>query len=445
MDYNGKPVPYNDSSWSVPRTNRYEWWQYESSGAEIGDQIPIAAVQAAVDYGLSYGFSWEGDQPVREPNCTSGNCDFGPYQTIGVDTICIDISDKIQSNGQDYYIPANAGLDSDLPLPIDGGLINSTTSFLYPDTDWFPRLNDLGPLISNTYIISNWNGSLNQPPFAVECILFWTVITYESETLGGYWNETSLSNWTANYPINQTSFGQVNDITMTPPYCYVNGSSITDYYSEDVLDPIDGMSECIYTVKYMAQYALQYYLANPAYGMNGDYVSGSCSQCFLAKNKFAGYLAQLLLYSISGDPVGDIQVYMFENLAYFLTTTIRQLPRGTMAVQGMNGAYTMPSQGIMYDFDRFRARWGIMTYPTLLIVSCAAFVFTVAMKRRDRVWKKSNLPLLFHGLGQEDRVSVANIEEYAEMKEKANEMYVHFANTAEGLRMVSHHPAGVAI
>jgi len=53
MDYNGRPVSYNDSSWSVPRTNRYELWQAVSSGVEIGDQIPIAAVQAAVDYGLS--------------------------------------------------------------------------------------------------------------------------------------------------------------------------------------------------------------------------------------------------------------------------------------------------------------------------------------------------------------------------------------------------------
>lgn len=438
MDYNGKPVPYKDPSCSVPRTNRYEWWQDQSSGTDMGDQLPIAAVQAAVDYGLSYGFAYEGAQPVTAPNCTSGQCRFGQYQTLGVDTICANVTDKIQSDEKYYYLPSNAGLDTTLPLPIDGGLINSTTSYLYPDSNWFPRLNDIGPLISNTYIIGHWNGSLNQPPFAIECVLFWTIIAFNSETVYGNWNENWLGNWTVKHPINQTSPRQTEDIIMTPPYCYVNGTNVTNYYSMDVLDPIDGQSECVYTVKYMAQYALQNYIGNPAYGLNGDYIQGSCPECFLSKNKFAGYLAQLLDYSPSGDPVGDISEYIFQNLAYFLTGTIRQLPRGMNSLSVMKGVYTIPSQGVMLDFDRFRVRWAVMTYPAVLIMSCALFTYTVAKRSHEHIWKKSSLPLLFHGLSRGDRFAVTNIENHTEMKDKAKTMYVRFANTAEGLKFVTY-------
>jgi len=438
LDYNGGPLPYQNASWSVPRTNRYEWWKDLVSNDEMDGQVPIVAIQAAVDYGVSYSMSYEGANPLAAPDCPTGYCEFGPYQTLGIDSMCADISDKIESNGQDFYIPSNAGLSSPLSLAKDGGLINATISFQYPDVDWFPHLYNVGPLISNSYIISAWNASLGRAPFAAECLMFWTIFKNNASfDPYGSFDEISMSNWTAKYPVNQTAYAQETDIIMTPPECYVNGSVVTERNLAEVADPVDGISECVYFIRAYAQYALQNYLGNSVYGLVGDYVDGPCDGCYRMSNKFPAYLAQLLDYAPTSDPVADIDNYIFSSLAYFMTAAVRQLPRRAIAITGRDGTYTMPAQGIMFDVDRFRVRWAVMIFPTFLLIACALFALDVAIRSREHIWKRSNLPLLFHGLSTRDRAQFGEILEYGDMKERAKLMNVCFQNSNEGYRFVS--------
>lgn len=70
MDFNGPPVPYNDSRASVPRTNRYQWFLPQLTGnATEGDQMPPAAVIASVELGLSYSASYEVTYAMDAPYC----------------------------------------------------------------------------------------------------------------------------------------------------------------------------------------------------------------------------------------------------------------------------------------------------------------------------------------------------------------------------------------
>jgi hypothetical protein len=72
-----------------------------------------------------------------------------------------------------------------------------------------------------------------------------------------------------------------------------------------------------------------------------------------------------------------------------------------------------------------------MTFPVLLIVGSAIFSFTVAYTSREHLWKKSNLPLLFHGLGTREREMFGEIEDYIDMRDTAKRLTVKLGNTEQ--------------
>ncbi|OCK74399.1 hypothetical protein K432DRAFT_398117 [Lepidopterella palustris CBS 459.81] len=328
-------------------------------------------------------------------------------------------------------------------------MITATTSFLYPDSAWFPMVNEVGPLIANTYILGKFSDG-QSPPFAAECALFWNVYTVTSNISNGNWSETQYSgseslwnipwNWTDISTTNRTSYMQTNDIVMTPPFCFVNGSHIDGYWAFTILDSRDKISECTFSVAALAQLGLQNYLMNPADGILGQMLRNlTCGTCYYSTTNFAIYLTQLMEESDRENITNDIDLYMFHNLAVTATNTLRQIPRsGLSYVPGEDsGIYTMPAQGVMMDVARFRVRWGIITYPALLIAGCALFAFTVDLRYHEHIWKRSNLPLLFYGLSDQERVAAGEILDYTDVKEKAENMYVKFENTPEGYRFVS--------
>jgi hypothetical protein len=406
---------------------------------------------AAINNGIGYGLSFATDPfNALTPNCTTSNCDFGTYQTLAVGYICEDISGKIQSNSEYHYLPANRGLPAPLTLPISTGFVNSNTTFLYPDSNWFPRLNEVGPLISNTFIIGEYESESGTQtlPFAVECALFWQVETYTSNTTFGNWTEYPFNgpkmpwNWTDTSPENVTHYGQTNEVVMTPPACYVNGSRIGDYREAEVLDPIDHISECTFVVMPKAQHGLQNYLVSEANGLVGGTVEytpcDTAGTCFNSTGTFALYLSELMVDSSPDMIVRDIDQYMFSNIALTMKETVRQMSRGYDILSADMGAYIMPAQGVQMDIPRFRVRWAVMTYPTFLIMACGLFALTVALRSREHIWKRSDLPLLFHGLSTQDRAEVGEMLEYADMRERAEQMDVKFEMTSEGFRFVGH-------
>jgi hypothetical protein len=227
----GPALPTN-SSVAVFRTNRYTEYRRMSTGDSIGDQTPPAQVIAAIEYGLGSGTSFLGNgfDPLY-PNCPSGYCDFDVYQTLGVHSWCQDISDKIENATGYYYLPANDGLKHPLWITNNKASINTTTSALYPDSKWFANAQDVGPLISNTFIISGGFYGRN-PPYAIECVLYWAVYTLNSTMRASSWGEV-LDNRTGSYfwtnNVNHTTYKQNTSIVIQPPTCFVNGSEYANH------------------------------------------------------------------------------------------------------------------------------------------------------------------------------------------------------------------------
>jgi hypothetical protein len=427
------PLPYLVAA---PRTNRYQWALKQTTGQSLGDQLPIPVMISAIDTGLSesmnYGDIRAADLAILTPPCSTAHCDFGVYQTISVNYTCEDISSHMRNDSQSrfYYVPSNSGLPEDLYLNATSGLINSTVTLQYPDSSIFSRAEEIGPLIANVFIIAN--KVVGQKPAAVECALFWVVSTLQSNT-------TPIDGWTESLLKSETNFSSSartaainpvdkHSIFIEPEECWINGTLFMDHLR--VTDPVDHQPECIHFVTPNAQIGLQNWLTNSKYGLGGMEISHGSS--WDETNPFMIYLNFILdAAQNTSSFAGAIDKYVFHNLAAAMSRTIRQLPRGNLH-ELWDGAYVYWARGTMFEAMCFQVRWPVMVFPIVLLLGSAIFTFVVAKRAREHLWKRSNLPLLFHGLGTRERDSCGEIEDYVDMRAKAKDMKVRLSANADG-------------
>lgn len=429
-----KGAPVSDLVY-VPRTNRYEWYSNETITAKLRNPVPTTAMIAAIHTGLSQGTGFgdvaRANQALLTPQCKSGYCNFGIYQTIAVDCMCYDISAFIETNDMYHYIPSHSALEEPLLFNNQTGRINSTISFLYPDKSYFPTSEEIGPLIANVFVMANMD--IGRNPIAVECALYWAVWTLSSATTAGSWNETFISSET-----NSTSEARQAAIdpekfvplSIEPKQCWINGTEYKDHTSTSTKDPVDEFPECIHFVGGKPHFSLQNWFASSTYGLVGAQTFDREKQAWADENPYTMFLSALLGLSDIGRLAGDIETYIFDNLATSMTTTMRYLPRGDL--NGGPGSYDYPAAGVMFDVMRFHVHWPIMIFPVIVVLGSALFTFLVAKQARQHLWKKSNLPLLFHGLGTRERNSCGEIEDYVDMRAKARDMKVKLLTTADG-------------
>jgi hypothetical protein len=413
----------------VHRTNRFvSYMKQTEQNKTFGDQIPDATIMSAISLGISYGTTLSAEyRNFVTPPCRSGICNFGTYQSLGVEHHCADISTKILKTGQAFYLPKGSGdfgLVQDFPIPLKGGASNSTVTFRYPDPTWFPDADKIGPLIANFFTIAYpWS---DESPIAFECVLSWTVHTYSSDTYSssrsGSWNETVISSWTNTSAAARTTYRQTNGIYIEPPECWVNGTLRQDH--GQALDPVDRLPECINHVEQLSHYALQNWFANKAYGITGEYSSGQESRF---TNVWAAYLWHLLLISSRADIFSDIDAYVFQNLAQMLTDAIRTSTRGYYP-----DYYYFGSFGQMYEVGRWKANWAIFAVPVGFVFISLLFTILVAFRTRGRIWKTSSMPLILCGLETQDREVLADSADVQDMKDIAARTKVHFQTSLGG-------------
>jgi hypothetical protein len=417
----------------VPRTNRFEWYSDELIGEELGSPVPISAMIAAIDSGLSLGTGYgdieHASQALLAPSCDSGYCNFGNYQTIAVDYICHNISTFIETNSVYHSIPSHSALEEPLLFNIETARINSSVSFLYPDSSYFPDSDNVGPLIANVFIMASLYPG--EKPIAVECTLFWAVRTLHSNTTpSGGWHETidvieTNSSLSARHAANDPT----ERIYIEPEQCWLNNTHYNDHTI--IKDPVDNFPECVHYIGPKVHLGLRNWLASPIYGFVGAQTHDPVSKTWSDDNSYTMFLGALL--NLEDDIrvfAGDIDTYIFNNLVSSVTSTMRYLSRGNL--DGGPGWYDYPAEGVMFDSMRFHVHWPVMIFPVILVFGSAMFTFLVAKQARQHLWKKSNLPLLFHGLGTREKDSCGEIEDYVDMRAKARDMKVKLLTTSDG-------------
>lgn len=436
----GDPLPDVDVdqyAMGVFRTNRYEWSLPLSNNASLEDLIPPPSVTAAIDQGIaravSYGHWANATEQLLSPNCTTGFCEYPRYQSLGISHICGDLSSHVVITDRQSSLPANGGLESELTLGPGDGLINTTVSFLYPDSTWFQDAGDVGPLIANIFILTN----MLDETIAIECALFWTIADYRSNTSNGKWHEDI---WWLYMTTNKSTVRQAaihpeagQDIIMSADDgdCWINGTQIlnSDQDSNPALK-----EECQFFITASAQQGLQNWLKSPIHGF-----VGSMSSNLAPTNSFVAVLDSLFRELKEGWPsrvnetwtmserlTGKVSLYLFNPFTGLVTASVRTLPRGSLFGRHTWGQL---SAGIMYDSFRFRVLWPIMVFPAILVLGSAVFTALVAVRARDHLWKKSSLPFVFFGLGRD-------VGDYMDMVEEAKGMRVKLEMGEGGMKLV---------
>ncbi|KAE9984936.1 hypothetical protein EG328_008134 [Venturia inaequalis] len=373
----GDPLPDKDVDQNyigVWRTNRYEWSLPFSHDTSLANRVPPPSMVAAIEQGIaqavSYG-DWENATArMLSPRCTTGFCEYPRYQSLGVTHFCDDLSSHVVTTDRQHSLPANDGLESQLTLGLGDGLINTTVSFLYPDSTWFQHHAQIGPLIANIFILTN----LLNETMAVECALFWTVVDYTSKTSNGNWKEYPKTQWTTT---NESSVlhaaihpEEDQDIIMNfdDDDCWVNGTQIptSQQTSNATLK-----EECTYFITAPAQQGLQNWLKSPTHGF-----IGSLSPNLTPSNTFVTVLATLFqeiteawptrtnkTLTPSGFLVHSLSIYLFFPFNAILSASVRTLPRGSLFGRHTWGQL---SAGVMYDSFRFRVLWPIIDRKTIV-------------------------------------------------------------------------------
>jgi hypothetical protein len=419
---------FRNGTTSIPVTTFFDGAQLRSSGEELGDQLPYTSVLMAMQFGASYDSGLDYIfNPTFRVSCASGNCTFPKYQSLGVFGSCYDRTTdlvKSETDTETYYtLP---GTDSDLVFYTEtssgaSDIIMADSSTVYPDRALF---GDVGPMIATTStIIDFWND-----PVAIQCALYWTVKTYQAAVnlTTGYRLDEEQLNVTASFYGGDTKYRQTDPIRLEPDECWVNG---TNYSAKDGNGHWTNQN-CLFEVSSLAQVGIQNAFMDKAYGfVGGATLNAPNTKNFSNMNHYT-----MNVYAITKDIEHRADVFaavrdMTSNVALMIERSIR-----VVADKPDERA-----KGIVWSTDfRYKIRWERMTLPILLVLGSAVFLLLTALVNRgDFTWKRSNLPLLFHGLGNREKREAGDVSEYADMKSVARHMAVKLVRTEEGVRLVS--------
>lgn len=426
---------------TLPRTNVYS--QYRA-GESDDDPWAATSMLNAVKFGVSYMTGLDntaGDKGIVD--CPTGYCDFGQFQTLAIKHRCIDRSNDIQEEGADHY-PYLTLPDTDLRLYHKGGMRNGTGSYQqmlitaqsYPDQPTNTTDIKLPALIARTaMIVKPRDGAgLWDKAVAVECSLRWSL-----RTLSGEVDQATSSSVIEN-PLNETTMAGSWDVNDDPANknlafvlepttgCWVNNTAIfrgnNTLYNE----------ECLYRITKKAHQGIQKLLCDSTDGLVGDYILVSRNETadknYLTRmNHFINNINTLMTENRTAY-ISNLEG-VFQNIAWSMTRVAR-------VDSGVDPKFAL---GLVYSYVFvYHVIWSRLAFPAIVVFSCNVFfIVTAVLTAGDYGWRRSNLPLVFHGLGGVEGESRGPVKELADMEAVAEKMIVRLGETPEGARLMSAH------
>lgn len=192
-----------------------------------------------------------------EVECSTGNCTFGTYQSLGICSHCANITDLFQHSSQfpessqfrEYTYTLSNGLSWTSHYG-EAYLINASAylDLLRLDVGNIAIVNFTAICLSIESAFSDDQRN-QQPPHATECALFFCINTYDAVVREGQFSENRTLVSTSS---NATSVGQdpLRNFTLTPDVCDFNKTQPQDpdgYYYEN----------CVYQVNAFSRLALK--------------------------------------------------------------------------------------------------------------------------------------------------------------------------------------------
>lgn len=426
-----KPVTFmlttDDAHAFIPCTNNYTLHgEHTGAGLESLD----LTTQAAIYKGVYNSYS-----PV-DATCSSGNCTFGHYRTLGMCSRCEVVSSN--SSNINKTCPASYlctftlkdGPSMILPAPT---VLNMSTVVSDGET------NNASPnisVLSSTRLLGRTDETMELDSMvAFECTLYPCIRTYTASVVQGSMSEVLLS--TSPVPLFNVEHNLgFAGFSGTPMPCLING---TYFHATDFTTP--STTNVIPTLGLLPDNQTAYLPLSCAFnypdpiGMAeylATFLSGSVTMYGISTPDWLGQLVTSNT-SAAASPRFDLIDTAWNALAESLTVHMRQ-----------NGDpfNSPPAIGAVYQTEtRIQVQWPWLAYPASLLLLALAFmvatIYNSALHTRDRVWKGSPLPLMLHGVDDEIRSVQQHKTELKEMEIMAKQLRVQIQEKDDGWRLVA--------
>ena len=456
---------------SLPRTQYYRGL----------DHTHLFAGMSGTDYGLqsnAYAGIFSNSPIQVEFECTSGNCTFDEFASVGICSHCDEIhgieiaTETAQGRNGDEGPILTSAFARNYSIFTGESLVqtnNVNTSPPYFPFEFLVGDSSLGPgfgsnvsvqfLAANPWwtSITNEDGDESLPPpsdcsapsrntswpckgqGAANCTIGICVKTYRSEVTNGKLVENVTSTF-ANFSLTP-DYGMV-DTGCIPPALranLTNQGNITDEPRFQQLDPIpwnelDIPDACFYKVEMGT--------ASGTARFVGDFLTGNVS--FDYANDFT---APPMYPSVTAGPVQLQRLWMNGNMTIdslnemlgvmteSMTTYLRQTGEANVSAPVLGTS-------VVYD-TCIAVQWGWLALPAALQAVTVAFLCALMLRIRlthsgsSSAWKTSALALIFHSLDREilDRDG-GRLHRMDEMKEKAGRLKVRMEPSGRGWKLV---------
>ena len=386
----------------IPRSLHYVDRQTDFGSAK---NAMSASVKAAFYIGIFS--STQTKESIVGPTCSTGNCTWPEYSSVGVCSACEDVMGAIKFAGSkdgSEWVPPYPFNDSDT-TPVPGAYW--TMMYMYASTEaessypfkpvqnhtildtislyWPP-----GVTPHNAELLSpKFNRAAATPPSGVfECILYFCVKTYSAHMHNGEFKETVISTWPGaneslshdiHLPSNLHKSLNVN-MTLRPPG--QDQSFTIDLYT---LATIRNWINETFRISILADYARQ---ISPYFETTTNEGQDIAQAFFNDQTRTLGSKRTVFNYTV---PTTAGPKPLLDEIAKSMTTYIRDIGRPDMAATG--SAHT--EQIVV------KVRWYWAIFPVVVLVLTFCFtISTIALSlmRGVPIWKSSSLATLLHGL-----------------------------------------------
>ncbi|KAF1987539.1 hypothetical protein K402DRAFT_420338 [Aulographum hederae CBS 113979] len=322
-------------------------------------------------------------------DCTSGNCTFPAFETLGVCHSCQDISDQIQSRRDEEYGFLNFTLadetNNTLLWVVPGRLVFTTAEITPTEDNWQQYEEDITRLIT-----------LSSQPSAFQCRLFACIKEYTSRVVQGTLSETLIStqplgvqasadNWFYWRATNSTLRNGIREV------CTTGAENRTDYVAMQKYNSSEEevwyQKDCLWRM-FMKTYR--------SIGSQLDALLEGLRIDINAHRQPEGSIQAYRLWQ-DGNLTLDSTSKFMEDIADSLTATMRRT--------GADGPVDYVPGEVSADSTCVYVQWPwfsfLAAFTGLALVFFALFYWTCPQGPEHRVWKSSSLAVLFCGLDEE--------------------------------------------
>ncbi|TRX88464.1 hypothetical protein FHL15_010654 [Xylaria flabelliformis] len=338
--------------------------------------------------------------------CSTGNCTWDPYESLGICNTCQNITDKLKATKVDgmtrYQLPNGFGLQDPEPHSYSNGSVafSNNASRLFSvlavgaPNGTIPIQIGVNDNADDTVTISS------APPIALECLLQYCIRTMQASFVNGVLQETVLSNWTEQSQFPNGYYNEYdNDLTLRSP-----------------------KTGAEFIVTFGALFGIKTWLSPT---LVGDVYVNSAS---IEQNApvFSTSISEFIYSAMNTSSTGFQD--LMDNLANSFSLNFRTIKYQPPPVSGKASA---PN-------SRAVVVWEWLILPIFELVATLLLLVAVILetKRKDMVpWGNSALAYIFHGLNKRPEGGSYR-ESQDDMEKSARELLVEFEPYDNGGHLV---------